>query len=440
MSERRPGLSTLCLHAGQAPDPATGARAVPIYQTTSFVFKSAEHAADLFALRAPGYIYTRIMNPTTQVLEDRLSALHGGAGALCLASGMAAITFAVLTIASAGQNIVSGSNLYGGTRALFAHTLARLGIECRFVDSSDPDNFRRAADADTRLFFTESIGNPRCNVDDLAGIARAAQDCGAPFIVDNTVSPPPMSNPGDYGADVAVYSLTKIIGGHGLCIGGAVVDYGRFDWMRQPDRWPEITQPDPAYHGFNFHESFCRYEPGQAGPACPAYILKMRTGLLRDIGAAASPLNSFLILQGLETLPLRARAHCVNAQAVAEFLAGHPAVSWVNYAGLPSHPDHARAREYFPLGPSAVFGFGIKGGREAGRRFIAAVKLCSHLANILDAKTLVIHPASTTHSQLGPEELRAAGVGEDMVRISVGIEDAADIIADLDQALEASQA
>ena len=440
MSAVKPGLATLCLHAGQTPDPVTGARAVPIYPTTSFVFKDSDHAADLFALRAAGFVYSRIMNPTTQVLEDRLAAIHGDAGALCTSSGMAAIAYAVLGITQAGQNIVSGSNLYGGTRALFVHTLARMGIEARFVDSSDPENFLRAADQNTRLFFTESIGNPRCNVDDLEGIARAAADRGVPLVVDNTVSPPPISNPLDYGATIVVYSLTKIIGGHGLCIGGAVVDSGRFDWTAG-GRWPEITQPDPAYHGLNFHEAFCGYDPAGGGAAgCPAYILKLRTGLMRDLGAAPAPINSFLILQGLETLPLRARAHCANARQVAEHLAGHPMVSWVNYAGLAGHPDRERAARYFPLGPSAVFGFGIQGGRRAGKRFIEAVRLCSHLANILDAKTLVIHPATTTHSQLGPEELAAAGVSEDLVRISVGIEDAADIIADLDQALAAGQA
>ncbi|MFH1035145.1 MAG: PLP-dependent transferase [Pseudomonadota bacterium] len=434
-----PGAQTLALHAGQKPDSQTGARAVPIYQTTSFVFQDTAHAADLFALRQPGFIYTRIMNPTTQVLEDRLAAMHGAAGALATASGMAAIFFAVAGITGAGQNIVSGSNLYGGTRTLFSHTLARMGIEARFVDSSDPANFSRAADHNTRLFFTESIGNPRCNVDDLAGIAQAAHQRGVPLVVDNTVSPPPMSNPLDYGADVVVYSLTKIIGGHGTCIGGAVVDSGRFDWS-QGDRYPELTQADPSYHGLNFQETFCSFDPQNAGASCPVYILKLRTGLLRDIGAALSPFNSFLILQGLETLPLRARAHCVNAQQVAEFLAVHPAVTWVNYAGLASHPDHQRAKRYFPGGASAVFGFGVRGGLEAGRRFIESVKLCSHLANILDAKTLVIHPASTTHSQLGPQELAEAGVSQDLVRISVGIEDVQDIIADLDQALKASQA
>ncbi|MBI4800516.1 MAG: PLP-dependent transferase [Desulfarculus sp.] len=438
-SPRRPGPQTLALHAGQVPDSQTGARAVPIYQTTSYVFRDTAHAADLFALRQPGFIYTRIMNPTTQVLEDRLAALHGAAGALATSSGMAAIFFAVLGITRAGQNLVSGANLYGGTRTLFSHTLARLGIEVRFVDSSDPANFVKAADRDTRLFFTESIGNPRCNVDDLAGIAAAAHEQGVPLVVDNTVSPPPMSNPLDYGADIAVYSLTKIIGGHGTCIGGAVVDSGRFDWTKG-GRYPELTEPDPSYHGLNFQETFCRFDPAQAGTAqCPVYILKLRTGLLRDIGAAISPFNSFLILQGLETLPLRARAHCANAQRVAVFLERYPAVTWVNYAGLTSHPDYERARLYFPGGPSAVFGFGVRGGLEAGRRFIESVRLCSHLANILDAKTLVIHPATTTHSQLGPEELLAAGVSQDLVRISVGIEDVADIIADLDQALRASQ-
>jgi O-acetylhomoserine (thiol)-lyase len=430
-------MQTLALHAGQKPDSQTGALAVPIYQTTSFVFQDSQHAADLFALRQPGFIYTRIMNPTTQVLEDRLAAMHGAAGALATSSGMAAIFFAVIGITGAGQNIVSGSNLYGGTRTLFSHTLARLGIEVRFVDSSDPANFTRAADGNTRLFFTEAIGNPRCNVDDLEGIARAAHDCGVPLVLDNTVAPPPMSNPLDYGADIVVYSLTKIIGGHGTCIGGAVLDSGRFDWTRD-GRYPELTEADPSYHGLNFQETFCRFDPAQAGAQCPVYILKLRTGLLRDIGAALSPFNSFLILQGLETLPLRARAHCANAQRVAEFLQSHPAVTWVNYAGLPSHPDYQRAQRYFPGGPSAVFGFGVAGGLEAGRRFIDSVKLCSHLANILDAKTLVIHPASTTHGQLGPEELASAGVSQDLVRISVGIEDVQDIIADLDQALAAS--
>jgi O-acetylhomoserine (thiol)-lyase len=439
MSQEKPGYSTLALHAGQTVDQDTLSRAVPIYQTSSYVFRDAEHAANLFALKEPGFIYTRIMNPTTDVLEKRLAALHGGSAALAVASGMAAIFYAVATITKAGQNIVSGSNLYGGTRTLFSHTLGRLGIEARFVDSADPENFARAADENTRLFFTEAIGNPRCNVDDLAGIAQAAHGLGLPFVVDNTVAPPPVSDPFAYGCDIAVYSLTKMIGGHGTCIGGAIVEKGDFNWAAG-GRFPEITEPDPSYHGLNFFETFCRYEPEQGPAGCPTFALKARTGLLRDIGAALSPFNSFLILQGLETLPLRAKAHCVGAQAVAEYLQTHPAVTWVNYAGLPSHPDHERSRKYFPLGPSAVFGFGVKGGLTAGRKFIEAVKLCSHLANILDAKTLVIHPASTTHSQLGEVEQRAAGVTPELVRISVGIEDAEDIIADLEQALAASQA
>jgi len=426
---------TIALHAGHSPDSETLSRAVPIYQTTSYVFKNAAHAADLFALKEPGYIYTRLMNPTTDALEKRLAALHGGSAALCVASGMSAIFYAVTAITSAGQNIVSGSNLYGGTHTLFEHTLKRFGIETRFVDSSDPANFDRAVDENTRLIFTETIGNPMCNVDDLEGIAAVAQKHGIPFVLDNTVAAPPIFNPFDVGCDIAVYSLTKIIGGHGNSIGGAIIEKGTFDWAAS-GKFPEITEPDPSYHGANFWQALCSLE----GTPCTAFCVKLRTGLLRDVGAALAPMNSFLILQGVETLPLRARVHCANAQVVAEFLAAHPAVSWVNYAGLPSHKDYGRAQKYMPLGPGAVFGFGVKGGLEAGRRFIDSVKLCSHLANILDAKTLVIHPASTTHSQLNPDELAAAGVAPDMVRISVGIEDAADIIADLDQALNAANA
>ncbi|EFL50058.1 O-acetylhomoserine/O-acetylserine sulfhydrylase [Solidesulfovibrio fructosivorans JJ]] len=421
---------TLALHAGHAPDEDTLSRAVPIYQTTSFLFRDAAHAANLFALKEAGYIYTRLGNPTTDVLEKRLAALHGAPACLCTASGMSAIFYAVVAITKAGQNIVSGSNLYGGTHTLFEHTLRRFGIEVRFVDSSDPANFARAIDADTRLVYTESIGNPRCNVDDLPAIAKVAHDAGIPFILDNTVAAPPILNPFEVGADIAVYSLTKIIGGHGTCIGGAIVESGGFDWAAG-GKFPEITAPDPTYHGANFWEMLCELE----GTPCSAFCTKLRTGLMRDIGATPAPMNSFLIIQGLETLPLRARAHCANAQRVAEFLEAHPKVAWVNYAGLPSHKDHARAKKFFPLGPGAVFGFGLTGGIEAGRTFIESVKLCSHLANILDAKTLVIHPASTTHSQLTPDELAAAGVAPDMVRISVGIEDVRDIIADLDQAL-----
>jgi len=350
------------------------------------------------------------------------------------ASGMAAIFYAVAAITRAGQNIVSGSNLYGGTHTLFEHTLKRFGIEVRFVDSADPANFAAAIDEGTRLVYTESIGNPRCNVDDLPAIAKVAHAAGIPFVLDATVSPPPILDPFAMGADLAVFSLTKIIGGHGTAIGGAIVEAGGFDWAAS-GKFPEITAPDPSYHGANFWDMLCKLE----GTPCSAFCTKVRTGLMRDIGATPSPFNSFLILQGLETLPLRAKAHCANAQAVAEFLADHPKVAWVGYAGLPGHPDHARAKRFFPLGPGAVFGFGLKGGLAAGRTFIGSVELCSHLANILDAKTLVIHPASTTHSQLTPEELLAAGVPPDMVRISVGIEDVQDIIADLDQALNKAE-
>jgi len=432
VSHTKQHLETLALHAGHSPDSDTRSRAVPIYQTTSYSFKDTRHAADLFALRdTSGFIYTRIGNPTTDVLEKRLAAMHDAAAALCTASGMSAIFYAVAAITGTGQNIVSGSNLYGGTHVLFENTLKRFGIEVRFVDSGDPAAVEGAIDDKTRLVFTESIGNPRCNVDDIRALADIAHRHAIPLLVDNTMSPPPIFNPFSYGCDIIVYSLTKIIGGHGNSIGGAVVEAGSFNWA-QAGKFPEITEPDPSYHGLNFWQALCSIE----GVPCTAFCVKLRTGLMRDIGAALAPMNSFLILQGLETLPLRARAHCDNARRVAEFLAAHPLVSWVNYAGLASHPDHQRAQEYFPLGPGAVFGFGLKGGLQAGQRFIEAVKLCSHLANILDARTLVIHPASTTHSQLGPEEQRQAGVEPEMVRISVGIEHVDDIIADLDQALQ----
>lgn len=437
MNDRqRQALETLALHAGHTPDKETLSRAVPIYQTTSYAFRDADHAAQLFGLEAFGNIYTRLMNPTTGVLENRLAAMHCGTGAVCVASGMAAITQAVLCITASGQNIVSGTNLYGGTVTLFHHTLRRLGIEVRFVDTSDPKNVDEAIDENTRLVFTESIGNPRCNVDDLPAIAEVAHKHNLPLVVDNTVAAPPIFNPFEHGADIIVYSLTKIVGGHGTSIGGAVIEKGDFDW-KGAGHYPEITEPDESYHGINFWDAFGGHDNAVA-PGL-AYVLKIRTGLLRDMGACLSPFNSFLILQGVETLPLRARAHCENAQKVAEFLAGHPAVSWVNYAGLPDHPDHARARTLFPLGPGAVFGFGVKGGMGAGRRFIESVELCSHLANILDAKTLVIHPASTTHQQLSTEERAQAGVPDDLVRISVGIENVNDIIADLDHALKSSQ-
>ncbi len=436
MPKSTPRIETQVLHAGHSPDSQTLSRAVPIYQTTSYVFKDTQHAADLFALRdTSGFIYTRIGNPTTDVLERRLAAIHGGSAAICTASGMSAIFYTVAAITGAGQNIVSGPNLYGGTHVLFENTLKRFGIEVRFVDTSKPDAVEAAIDGNTRLVFTESIGNPRCNVDDMQALAAVAHKHQVPFVVDNTMSPPPILNPFDYGCDIAVYSLTKIIGGHGNSIGGAVVEAGGFDWAKG-GKYPEITAPDASYHGLNFWEALCTLE----GTPCTAFCVKLRTGLMRDIGAALAPMNSFLILQGLETLPLRAKAHCENARRVADFLEGHPSVKWVNYAELASHPDHERSKKYFPMGPGAVFGFGLKGGLAAGKKFIEAVKLCSHLANILDARTLVIHPATTTHSQLSPEEQLKAGVEPELVRISVGIEHVDDILADLDQALAAAHA
>lgn len=429
-------LETLALHAGQAPGGDVSARAVPIYQTTSYLFRDTQHAADLFALREPGHIYTRMSNPTTEVLEKRLAAIHGAAGAVATASGMSAIFYAVAAITSTGQNFVTGDKLYGGTYTQFCFPLKRFGIEARFVDSRDPANFEQAIDENTRLLYTESIGNPKGNVDDIEAVAEVAHRHRVPFVVDNTVTPPPLFNPFDHGVDVAVYSLTKMIGGHGTSIGGAVVDKGDFDW-KDAGKYPEITEPDPAYHGINFWELYGKH--GKAIAPGLAYVLKIRSGLLRDLGATLSPFNSWLFLQGLETLPLRARRHAANALQVAQFLSDHPAVAWVDYAGLPGHPDYERARRYFPLGPGAVFGFEVKGGVEAGKRFIDAVKLASHVANILDAKTLVIHPASTTHQQLSPEEQLKAGVTPGLVRISVGLEDVADIMGDLDQALLASQ-
>ncbi|PLX80317.1 MAG: O-acetylhomoserine aminocarboxypropyltransferase [Desulfuromonas sp.] len=420
-------LGTKALHAGQVPDPATNSRAVPIYQTSSYTFNSSEHAANLFSLAEMGNIYTRIMNPTTDVLEKRLAELDGGVGALALASGSAAVSLAILNLAKAGDNIVSASYLYGGTYNLFSHTLARMGIHVKFVDSSDPGNIARAIDENTRAVYSESIGNPKNNVDDFEAIAKVAHDNNLPFIVDNTVTTPLLFRPFEHGADIAVYSLTKFIGGHGTSIGGAVVDSGKFDWSS--GRFSEFTTPDPSYHGLVYHEAL-----GEL-----AYILKMRLTLLRDMGPCISPFNAFQILQGLETLHVRMPRHCSNAQKVAEFLEQHPAVSWVNYPGLKSHPDYERARRYLPNGQGAILGFGIKGGAAAGARFIDNVELASHLANIGDAKTLVIHPATTTHQQLSTEEQIAAGVSPDFVRVSVGIEDAEDIIADLDQALKASQ-
>ncbi len=427
MVEKKFNFATLALHAGQSPDSETLARAVPIYQTSSYVFKSSEHAANLFGLKEPGNIYTRIMNPTTDVLEQRLAQLDGGVGALCVASGQAAITYAVLNITQAGQNIVSTRYLYGGTYNLFHYTLPKLGIEVRFVDSSDPENVRKAIDDKTRLVYNESVGNPKNNVDDFEAIAKIAHSAGIPYVIDNTVTTPYLFKPLDHGADIVVYSLTKFIGGHGTSIGGAVVDGGSFSWNN--GKFPEFTEPDPSYHGLKYWDALGKL----------SYILKMRVTLLRDMGAPLSPFNSFLLLQGLETLHVRMPRHVENAKQIAGWLEQHPLVSWVNYPGLASHKDHGRASRYLPKGAGAIIGFGIKGGKEAGTKFIDNVKLLSHLANIGDAKSLVIHPASTTHQQLSEEEQVSTGVTADFIRLSVGIEDVDDIIADIDQALQASQ-
>jgi len=431
----RSNEDTIALHGGQIPDPTTNARAVPIYQTTSYVFDSVEHAANLFGLKEFGNIYTRIMNPTTDVLEKRLAELDGGTGALALASGQAAITLAILNITRTGQNIVSTSFLYGGTYNLFHYTFPKLGIDVRFVDSSDPANFEAAIDENTRLVYTESIGNPKNNVDDFPGIAEVAHRHGIPFVIDNTVSPPPLLKPFDLGADIIVYSLTKFIGGHGTSIGGAIVDSGKFNWAN--GKFPELVEPDPSYHGVSYWGAFGLHD--KAVVQGIAYIFKTRVQLLRDIGPTLSPFNSFLFLQGLETLPLRIRQHSANALEVARWLEKHPAVVWVNYPGLPSHPDYQRAKRFLKEGCGAIIGFGIKGGREAGIKLINSVKLFSHLANIGDAKSLIIHPASTTHQQLTPEERLSTGVTDDYVRLSVGIENIEDIIADLDQALAVSR-
>ncbi len=422
----------MALHAGQAPDPTTGARAVPIYQTTSFVFKNSDHAADLFALKEFGNIYTRIMNPTTDVLEQRVAALEGGSGALAVASGQAATTLALLGVTQVGDDIVAANNLYGGTYQLFHYTFPKLGREVHFVDSRDPKAFRNAITPRTRAVFAETIGNPKLDVPDFEAVARVAHEAGVPFVVDNTIGIG-LVRPIEHGADVIVASATKYIGGHGTTIGGVIVDSGRFRWDN--GKFPEFTEPDPSYHGLKFWEAFGNF-PGLGNVA---FILKVRVQLLRDLGAALSPFSSFLLLQGLETLPLRQRQHCENALAAAQFLKGHPLVSWVVYPGLPDDPGHRVAAQYLKNGFGGIVGFGIKGGLEAGRRFIDSVKLLSHLANIGDAKSLVIHPASTTHQQLSAQEQAAAGVTPDYVRLSIGLEDIEDIKADLAQALEASQ-
>jgi O-acetylhomoserine (thiol)-lyase len=415
---------TVAVHGGQSPDPSTNARAVPIYQTSSFVFDDSQHAADLFALKVPGNIYSRIMNPTWDVLEQRLTQLEGGVGAVVTASGQAAVTYSVLNIARAGDNIVSVSQLYGGTYNLFAHTLPQYGIEVRWVDADDPEALDELVDENTRLVFGETIGNPRLNVLDVAAWADAAHRHGLPLIVDNTVPTPIGSRVLDLGADVAVHSLTKFIGGHGTSIGGAVIDAGSFDWTAHAERFPGLTQPDPSYHGVVWSDAL--------GPA--AYIGRVRTVLLRNTGAALSPFNAFLFLQGIETLPLRIERHNANALAIARWLDDHEAVSWVAYPGLDEDRYHEVADRTLIGGYGALVTFGVQGGLPAGRAFIEGLELFSHLANIGDAKSLAIHNASTTHSQLSEEELAAAGVAPDAVRLSVGIEHIDDLLADLDQA------
>jgi O-acetylhomoserine (thiol)-lyase len=418
-------IETLALHAGQVPDPTTGSRAVPIYQTTSYQFKSSEHAANLFALKEFGNIYTRLMNPTTDVFEKRMAAIEGGVGALAVASGQAAETLALLNIAKAGDEIVSADNLYGGTYNLFHYTFPRLGINVKFVQSNNLSAFQKAITPKTKAIYAESIGNPKLDVADLEGISAVAHKNGIPFVLDNTVSPY-LLRPIDFGVDIVVYSATKFIGGHGTSIGGIIVDSGKFDWTN--GKFPLISEPDPSYHGLNFIEAL---KPmGNI-----AYIIKARVTLLRDLGPALSPFNSFLFLQGLETLHLRLPRHSENALAVAEFLQNHPAVTWVNYPGLTTSPEFKRAKKYLPKGAGAILGFGIKGGLEAGKKFIDSLELISHLANVGDAKTLAIHPATTTHQQLSSEEQLATGVTPDFVRLSIGIEHIDDIIADIEQAL-----
>jgi O-acetylhomoserine (thiol)-lyase len=429
-SNRHYGFETLSLHAGQeTADSATNARAVPIYQTSSYVFDSPEHAADLFALKQFGNIYTRIMNPTQDAFERRVAALEGGVGALATASGQAAETFAILNIAGAGDEIVSSASLYGGTYNLFHYTLPKLGVTTHFVDSRDPENFRTKINDKTKALYAEILGNPRLDTLDIEAVAGIAHEYGIPLIVDNTLATPYLVQPFKHGADIVVHSATKFIGGHGTSIGGVIVDSGKFDWAAS-GRFPGLVDPDPSYHGVSY--------VGALGPL--AYIIKARVQLLRDLGAATTPFNSWLFLQGLETLPLRMERHSENALRVAKFLEGHPAVEWVSYPGLESHPQHHLARKYFTHGYGAILGFGIKGGLEAGKKLIRHVELFSHLANVGDAKSLIIHPASTTHSQLAPEEQLETGVTPEFIRLSVGLETLDDLVDDLDQALRAATA
>ena len=418
---------TLSLHAGQKPDPVTGARAVPIYQTTSYVFDDTEQAASLFNLERAGHIYSRISNPTVAVLEERVAALEGGVGAVCTASGQAALHLGIATLMDAGGHIVSSASIYGGSHNLFTHTLPRFGIETTFVHPRDTDGFRRAIRPETRLVFGETLGNPGLEIMDMPAVAAVAHDAGIPLMIDSTFATPCLCRPIEHGCDIVMHSATKFLGGHGVAIGGVLVDAGAFDWEAS-GRFPTLTEPYLGYHGIDFAEEF--------GPA--AFIARARAEGLRDFGACMSPTNAFHILQGVESLPVRMARHVENARRIVAFLDGHDAVSWVSYPELPSHPDHERAKTLLPQGSGAIFCFGVKGGREAGRAFIEAVELLSHLANVGDAKSLVIHPASTTHQQMDAAALEAAGVGEDMVRLSIGLEDPEDLIADLERGLRAA--
>ncbi len=431
MTEPNFSIGTKCLHAGQVPDPTTNSRAVPIYQTTSYVFNSTDHAARLFGLQEFGNIYTRLMNPTTDVFEKRLAALEGGSGALAVSSGQAAETLAILNICQAGENIVSSASLYGGTYNLFHYTLPKLGIQVKFVDQSNPENFKKAIDSKTKAVFMETIGNPRCDIPDFDAITAIAHEAGVPVICDNTLATPFLCRPFEHGVDIVIHSTTKFIGGHGTSIGGAIIEKGDFPWDN--GRFPEMTEPDPSYHGLKIFEAL--------GAMKIAYIIKARVQGLRDLGSCISPFNSFMMLQGLETLHLRMERHAANALAVAQFLESHAKVSWVNYASLESHPSNRLAKKYLPKGAGSVFGFGIKGDtleeqRANGVKLINSVKLFSHLANVGDSKSLIIHPSSTTHQQLTLEEQASTGVIPDFIRLSVGTEDVADIIADLKQALD----
>jgi O-acetylhomoserine (thiol)-lyase len=424
MTDRKLKFDTLQIHAGQEADPTTGSRAVPIYQTTSYVFKNVQHAADLFALKEAGNIYTRIMNPTTDVFEQRVAALEGGVGGLATASGSAAIMYSILNIASCGDEIVSASTLYGGTYNMFADTFKTFGIKVNFVDPDDPENFRRPINEKTKALYIETIGNPSINLIDIEAVANIAHENGIPLIIDNTFGTPYLIRPIEFGADIVVHSATKFIGGHGNSLGGIIIDAGKFDWAAS-GKFPGLTEPDPSYHGMRYVDD--------VGAA--AYILKARVGLLRNTGACLSPFNAFLLLQGLETLSLRVERHVANAQKIAQYLQAHPQVAWVNYPSLAGSKYFDLAQKYLPLGCGSIFTFGIKGGIEAGVRFIESLQIFSHLANVADVRSLVIHPASTTHSQLSGEELLAAGVTPDQIRLSIGIEDVDDLLYDLDQAL-----